>query len=169
MKDGHSRRNCGLQSVAQVPWALACCHTQMHVNAKDRDARAVYPHGFKRGAPARRQSEVLRAVAERLGIADDEDLLTKLVGVEEAPDRIIKNDQQGVHRWSSSSAGTAPPPVTRPRGVGPPERGEHDGQEGGSDDRHGRPAPDRFSTVFGATFGDSLPPSPSAPSNHRSG
>jgi low affinity Fe/Cu permease len=60
-------------------------------NTQNRDGRAVQ-------AKLDAQSEVLRAIAERLGIADDEDLLTKLVGVEDAPDHVIKEDQKDVRR-----------------------------------------------------------------------
>jgi low affinity Fe/Cu permease len=60
-------------------------------NTQNRDGRAVQ-------AKLDAQSEVLRAIAERLGIADDEDLLTKLVGVEDAPDRVIREDQEDVRR-----------------------------------------------------------------------
>lgn len=65
-------------------------------NTQNRDGRAVQT---KLDA----QSEVLRAVAERLGIADDEDMLTKLVGLEDAPDRVIKKDQQDVRRVAVDS------------------------------------------------------------------
>jgi low affinity Fe/Cu permease len=60
-------------------------------NTQNRDGRAVQ-------AKLDAQSEVLRAIADRLGIADDEDLLTKLVGVEDAPDHVIKEDQKDVRR-----------------------------------------------------------------------
>lgn len=60
-------------------------------NTQNRDGRAVQT---KLDA----QSEVLRAVAQRLGITDDEQLLTKLVGVEDAPERVIKQDQDDVRR-----------------------------------------------------------------------
>jgi low affinity Fe/Cu permease len=60
-------------------------------NTQNRDGRAVQ-------AKLDAQSEVLRAIAARLGIADDEDLLTKLVGVEDAPDHVIKEDQEDVRR-----------------------------------------------------------------------
>jgi low affinity Fe/Cu permease len=60
-------------------------------NTQNRDGRAVQ-------AKLDAQSEVLRAVAERLGIADDEDMLTRLVGVEEAPARVIAADQEKVRQ-----------------------------------------------------------------------
>lgn len=58
-------------------------------NTQNRDGRAVQ-------AKLDAQSEALRAIAEHLGIADDEDLLTRLVGVEDAPARTIKKDQDRV-------------------------------------------------------------------------
>lgn len=60
-------------------------------NTQNRDGRAVQ-------AKLDAQSEALRAILERLDIGDDEDLLTRLVGVEEAPDRVIKKDQDRVRR-----------------------------------------------------------------------
>jgi low affinity Fe/Cu permease len=58
-------------------------------NTQNRDGRAMQ-------AKLDAQSEVLRAVAERLAIDDDEDLLTRLVGVEDAPEPVIKADQDRV-------------------------------------------------------------------------
>ena len=58
-------------------------------NTQNRDGRAVQ-------AKLDAQSEVLKAVAEKLGIADDEDMLTRLVGVEDAPDSVIRADQDSV-------------------------------------------------------------------------
>jgi low affinity Fe/Cu permease len=58
-------------------------------NTQNRDGRAMQT---KLDA----QSEVLRAIAERLRIDDDEDLLTRLVGVEDAPEPTIKADQNRV-------------------------------------------------------------------------
>jgi low affinity Fe/Cu permease len=58
-------------------------------NTQNRDGSAVQ-------AKLDAQSEVLRRVAEKLGIADDEDLLTKLVGVEDAPAGVIRQDQNEV-------------------------------------------------------------------------
>lgn len=60
-------------------------------NTQNRDGRAVQ-------AKLDAQSEALRAILERLDIGDDEDLLTRLVGVEDAPDRVIKKDQDRVRR-----------------------------------------------------------------------
>jgi len=60
-------------------------------NTQNRDGSAVQ-------AKLDAQSEVLRRIAERLEIADDEDLLTKLVGVEDAPARVISEDQDEVRK-----------------------------------------------------------------------
>ena len=60
-------------------------------NTQNRDGAAVQT---KLDA----QNEVLRAIAERLGVEDDEDLLTKLIGVEEAPAKVIGDDQKQVRR-----------------------------------------------------------------------
>jgi low affinity Fe/Cu permease len=58
-------------------------------NTQNRDGRAVQ-------AKLDAQSEVLRRLAEKLGVADDDDLLTRLVGVEDAPAKVIKDDQDEV-------------------------------------------------------------------------
>ncbi|WP_153502801.1 low affinity iron permease family protein [Cumulibacter manganitolerans] len=58
-------------------------------NTQNRDGAAVQ-------AKLDAQSEVLRRIAERLDIADDEDLLTMLVGVEDAPAHVISKDQDQV-------------------------------------------------------------------------
>src|SRR3954466_14009568 len=58
-------------------------------NTQNRDGSAVQ-------AKLDAQSEVLRRIAENVDISDDEDLLTKLVGVEDAPARIISEDQDKV-------------------------------------------------------------------------
>src|SRR5579884_2805714 len=60
-------------------------------NTQNRDGSAVQ-------AKLDAQSEVLRQIAEKLDIADDEDLLTKLVGVEDAPARVISEDQNQVRQ-----------------------------------------------------------------------
>jgi low affinity Fe/Cu permease len=60
-------------------------------NTQNRDGSAVQ-------AKLDAQSEVLRRIAEKLDIADDEDLLTRLVGVEDAPARIISEDQDRVRQ-----------------------------------------------------------------------
>jgi low affinity Fe/Cu permease len=65
-------------------------------NTQNRDGRAVQ-------AKLDAQSEVLRSVAQRLHIEDDEDLLTKLVGVEDAPERVIQDDQKEVRRAAATS------------------------------------------------------------------
>jgi low affinity Fe/Cu permease len=78
-------------------------------NTQNRDGRAMQ-------AKLDAQSEVLRAVAERLEITDDEDLLTRLVGVEDAPEPVIKADQDrvreaargtGRHGLATRAAGTS--------------------------------------------------------------
>ena len=65
-------------------------------NTQNRDGTAVQ-------AKLDAQSEVLRAVAERLGVADDEDLLTRLVGVEDAPAKVIGEDQARVRETAVKS------------------------------------------------------------------
>ena len=65
-------------------------------NTQNRDGAAVQT---KLDA----QNEVLRAIAERLDIADDEDLLTKLIGVEDAPAKVIGEDQDEVRRKAVQS------------------------------------------------------------------
>ncbi len=58
-------------------------------NTQNRDGRAMQ-------AKLDAQSEVLRRIAEQLEVHDDEDLLTRLVGLEDAPEHIIKADQNRV-------------------------------------------------------------------------
>jgi low affinity Fe/Cu permease len=60
-------------------------------NTQNRDGRAMQ-------AKLDAQSEVLRAMARKLDIEDDEDLLVRLVGVEDAPEKVIKADQDVVRR-----------------------------------------------------------------------
>jgi low affinity Fe/Cu permease len=60
-------------------------------NTQNRDGRALQ-------AKMDAQSEVLRRVAERLEINDDEGLLTRTVGLEDAPEAVIKADQDLVRR-----------------------------------------------------------------------
>ena len=60
-------------------------------NTQNRDGSAVQ-------AKLDAQSEVLRRIAEKLDIADDEDLLTRLVGVEDAPASVISEDQARVRK-----------------------------------------------------------------------
>jgi low affinity Fe/Cu permease len=50
------------------------------------------------------QSQVLRRVAEELGIADEKGLLTRLVGVEDAPEPVIKDDQDRVREAAEHPA-----------------------------------------------------------------
>ena len=75
-------------------------------NTQNRDGRAMQ-------AKLDAQSEVLRAVAERLGITDDEDLLTRLVGVEDAPEGVIKEDQNRVRQAATKIGGNGPTPATK--------------------------------------------------------
>jgi low affinity Fe/Cu permease len=65
-------------------------------NTQNRDGTAVQ-------AKLDAQSEVLRAIAEKLDIADDEDLLTRLVGVEDAPASVIGEDQSRVREAAVKS------------------------------------------------------------------
>src|SRR3954466_12017651 len=58
-------------------------------NTQNRDGSALQ-------AKLDAQSEVLRRIAEKLDIADDGDLLTRLVGVEDAPADVISEDQDKV-------------------------------------------------------------------------
>jgi low affinity Fe/Cu permease len=60
-------------------------------NTQNRDGRAIQ-------AKLDAQSEVLRRVAERLAIDDDEALLTRTVGLEDAPEKAIKKDQDLVRQ-----------------------------------------------------------------------
>ena len=66
-------------------------------NTQNRDGSAVQ-------AKLDAQSEVLRRIAEKLDIADDEDLLTRLVGVEDAPAHVIDEDLNEV-REAAARAG----------------------------------------------------------------
>jgi len=58
-------------------------------NTQNRDGSAVQ-------AKLDAQSEVLKLIAEKLDIEDDEDLLTRLVGVEDAPADVIDRGQAKV-------------------------------------------------------------------------
>src|SRR5204863_8423148 len=60
-------------------------------NTQNRDGRAMQ-------AKLDAQSEVLRLIAERLEIDDDEALLTRTVGLEDAPEAVIKKDQNLVRK-----------------------------------------------------------------------
>src|SRR4051794_21376185 len=55
-------------------------------NTQNREGRAMQ-------AKLDAQSEVLRLVAKKLEINDDEALLTRTVGLEDAPEEVIKEDQ----------------------------------------------------------------------------
>ena len=67
-------------------------------NTQNRDDRAVQ-------AKLDAQSEVLRLIAEKLGIDDHQDLLTRLVGVEDAPHDEIKAKQARVRERAGGSGG----------------------------------------------------------------
>lgn len=67
-------------------------------NTQNRDGRAMQ-------AKLDAQSEVLRLIAERLDIDDDESLLTRTVGLEDAPEHVIKNDQDIVRRAAIDNGG----------------------------------------------------------------
>jgi low affinity Fe/Cu permease len=68
-------------------------------NTQNREGRAMQ-------AKLDAQSEIIRAIADRLGVEDDDDLLTRLVGVEDAPERIIKEDQDKVRRRARATGET---------------------------------------------------------------
>jgi hypothetical protein len=46
------------------------------------------------------QSQILQALAERIGVDADTAVLSRLVGVEDAPEHVIKKDQSEVRRSS---------------------------------------------------------------------
>jgi hypothetical protein len=50
------------------------------------------------------QSEVLRAIADQLRVTDGTHLLTRLVGVEDAPEAVIKEDQKRVREVAQGSS-----------------------------------------------------------------
>src|SRR3954464_6888544 len=60
-------------------------------NTQNRDGRAMQ-------AKLDAQSEVLRLIAEQLEVRDDESLLTRTVGLEDAPEAVIKKDQDLVRK-----------------------------------------------------------------------
>jgi low affinity Fe/Cu permease len=66
-------------------------------NTQNRDGTAVQ-------AKLDAQSEVVAAIARKLGCDDDEEMLTKLVGVEDAPARVIGEKQQRVRDAAVASA-----------------------------------------------------------------
>jgi low affinity Fe/Cu permease len=68
-------------------------------NTQNREGRAMQ-------AKLDAQSDVLRRVAEALNIADDDHLLTRLVGVEEAPEPVIKDDQDEVRSAAGATGRT---------------------------------------------------------------
>jgi low affinity Fe/Cu permease len=74
-------------------------------NTQNRDDRAVQ-------AKLDAQSEILRLVADRLGIDDVQDLLTQLVGVEDAPQDVIKAKQQRVRRAAGDGDRDGSPPAS---------------------------------------------------------
>src|SRR4051794_24948084 len=69
-------------------------------NTQNRDGSAVQ-------AKLDAQSEALRRIVEKLDVADDDDLLTRLVGVEDAPADDIDQDQREVRaRAGKKQTGT---------------------------------------------------------------
>jgi low affinity Fe/Cu permease len=56
-------------------------------NTQNREGRALQ-------AKLDAQSEVLAVIAKSLGVHDDENLLLELVGLEDAPEPVIKQDQE---------------------------------------------------------------------------
>jgi low affinity Fe/Cu permease len=65
-------------------------------NTQNREGRAMQ-------AKLDAQTEVLRVMAKRLGVDDEETLLTKTVGLEDAPEHVIKQQQDHVRRTSLDS------------------------------------------------------------------
>jgi low affinity Fe/Cu permease len=65
-------------------------------NTQNREGRAMQ-------AKLDAQSEVLRVMAKRLEVEDDEALLTRTVGLEDAPEHVIKQDQDEVRRAAVDS------------------------------------------------------------------
>jgi low affinity Fe/Cu permease len=65
-------------------------------NTQNRDGRAMQ-------AKLDAQSEVLRVMAKRLDINDDEALLSRTVGLEDAPEEVIKEDQDVVRQAAVDS------------------------------------------------------------------
>ncbi len=60
-------------------------------NTQNRDGRAIQ-------AKLDAQSEILRRVADTLDINDDQALLKRTVGLEDAPEKVIKHDQDLVRQ-----------------------------------------------------------------------
>jgi low affinity Fe/Cu permease len=65
-------------------------------NTQNRDGRAMQ-------AKLDAQSEVLRVMAKRLDIDDDKALLSRTVGLEDAPEEVIKEDQDVVRQAAIDS------------------------------------------------------------------
>jgi low affinity Fe/Cu permease len=65
-------------------------------NTQNRDGRAMQ-------AKLDAQSAVLRVIADRLGAGDEGEVLLSLIGVEDAPERVIKADQAEVRRVAQST------------------------------------------------------------------
>jgi low affinity Fe/Cu permease len=66
-------------------------------NTQNRDGRAMQ-------AKLDAQTQVLRAIADHLGIDADADVLERLVGLEDAPERVIKADQEQVRTSGAVAA-----------------------------------------------------------------
>jgi low affinity Fe/Cu permease len=71
-------------------------------NTQNRDGRAIQT---KLDA----QSQALAKVLEQLGTADTEDLLHRLVGVEDAPESDIKSEQDRVREQAQASTSASAP------------------------------------------------------------
>jgi low affinity Fe/Cu permease len=72
-------------------------------NTQNRDGRALQ-------AKIDTQSEVIYTIARHLGIDDDEDLLVRLVGLEDAPEGDIKQQQDKVRRAAQAERDNAEGP-----------------------------------------------------------
>jgi low affinity Fe/Cu permease len=73
-------------------------------NTQNRDGSAVQ-------AKLDAQSEVLKVIAEKLGCTDDENLLTKLVGVEDAPADEISRKQGKVRKAAKRESNSSSQPA----------------------------------------------------------
>src|SRR5204863_9345953 len=73
-------------------------------NTQNRDGRAMQ-------AKLDAQSEVLRAIARHLDVDTHAEMLGRLIGVEDAPEKVIKQDQDRVRRTARSTGetGLTPP------------------------------------------------------------
>jgi low affinity Fe/Cu permease len=67
-------------------------------NTQNRDGAAVQ-------AKLDAQSEVLAAIADKVGCADGQELLTRLIGIEDAPARVIDAKQERVRHAAGSRDG----------------------------------------------------------------